>query len=66
MAVTVEKVAQEALSLPVSGRVLLLETLPASLAGETNPVVERAHRDEIRERRAAVREGKRDVARAAA
>jgi hypothetical protein len=58
MALSVEMVAQEALSLPISGRALLVETLLASLAGETNLVVERAHLDEIRERRAAVRSGK--------
>jgi hypothetical protein len=58
MAVTVEMVAQEALGLPVSGRALLVEKLLASLAGETDPSVERAHLEEIRERRAAVRSGK--------
>lgn len=51
-------VAQEALGLPSRGRALLVEKLLASLAGETNPTVERAHLDEIRERRAAVRSGK--------
>jgi len=51
-------VAEEALTLPVSGRVSLVETLLASLAGETNPTVERAHLDEIRGRRTAVRSGK--------
>ena len=58
MSATVEMVAQEALALPVSGRALLVETLLASLAGETNPTVERAHLDEIRERRATVHSGK--------
>jgi hypothetical protein len=58
MAVTVEMVAQEALGLPISGRAFLVEQLLASLAGETDPAVERAHLDEIRERRAAVRSGK--------
>ncbi len=58
MALTVEKVAQEALGLPISGRALLVEKLLASLAGETNPIVERAHLDEIRERRDAFRAGK--------
>jgi Putative addiction module component len=58
MAVTVEMVAQEALGLPVSGRALLVEKLLASLSGETNLTVERAHLKEIRERRAAVRAGK--------
>ena len=37
MAVTVETVAEEALGLPISGRVLLVETLLASLAGVTDP-----------------------------
>jgi uncharacterized glyoxalase superfamily metalloenzyme YdcJ len=58
MALTVEMVAKEALGLPTSGRALLVETLLASLAGETNPAAERAHLDEIRQRRAAVRSGK--------
>jgi len=58
MALSVETVAQEALGLPISGRALLVERLLDSLAGETNPTVERAHLDEIRERRAAVRSGK--------
>ena len=58
MALTVEMVTQEALGLPVSGRALVVESLLASSAGETNPAVERAHLDEIRERRAAVRSGK--------
>jgi hypothetical protein len=58
MALTVEMVAQEALGLPMSGRALLVEKLLASLAGESNPTVERAHLDEIRERRSAVRSGK--------
>ena len=34
-----------------------MEKLLASLAGETDPGVERAHLDEIRQRRAAVRSG---------
>jgi hypothetical protein len=58
MALSVEMVTQEALRLPVSGRASLVETLLASLAGEINPSVERAHLDEIRQRRAAVRSGK--------
>ena len=58
MALTVEMVTQEALGLPVSGRASLVESLLASLAGEINPAVERAHLDEISERRAAVRSGK--------
>jgi Putative addiction module component len=62
MALSVEMVAQEALGLPISGRALLVEKLLASLAGETNLAVERAHLDEIRERRAAVRSGKATLA----
>jgi hypothetical protein len=58
MALSVEMVAEEALSLPTSGRALLVEKLLASLAGEANPTVQRAHLDEVRERRAAVRSGK--------
>jgi len=58
MALTVEMVTQEALGLPASGRASLVESLLASLAGEIDPAVERAHLDEIRERRAAVRSGK--------
>jgi hypothetical protein len=58
MALSVEMVAEEAMNLPASGRELLVEKLLASLAGEANPTVERAHLDEVRERRAAVRSGK--------
>lgn len=58
MALTVEKVTEEALGLSSTGRALLVETLLASLAGETNPAIERAHLDEIRKRREAVRSGK--------
>jgi hypothetical protein len=58
MALSVEMVAAEALNLPTSGRALLVEKLLASLAGEANPTVERAHLDDVRERRAAVRSGK--------
>jgi hypothetical protein len=58
MALTVEMVEREALGLPISGRALLVERLLASLAGETNPAVERAHLDEIRARRAAACSGK--------
>ena len=57
MALTAEMVAEEALGLPLSGRALLVEKLLASLAGETNQSVERAHFEEIRERRAAVTSG---------
>jgi hypothetical protein len=58
MALSIEMVAEEALNLPTAGRALLVEKLLASLAGEANPTVERAHLDEVRERRAAVRSGK--------
>jgi len=58
MALSVEMVAQEAMNLPTSGRALLVEKLLASLAGEADPKVERAHLDDVRERRAAVRSGK--------
>ena len=58
MALSVEMVAEEALNLPTSGRALLVEKLLASLSGEISPAVERAHLDEVRERRAAVRSGR--------
>ena len=58
MALSVEMVAEEAMNLPTSGRALLVEKLLASLAGEANPTVERAHLDDVRERRAAVSSGK--------
>ena len=45
------------MNLPTSGRALLVEKLLASLSGEINPAVERAHLDEVRERRVAVRSG---------
>jgi len=51
-------VAEEAMNLPTSGRALLVEKLLASLSGEADPTVERAHLDEVRERRAAVSSGK--------
>jgi hypothetical protein len=54
----VEKVAEEALGLPMSSRALLVEQLLASLAGEIDLGVERAILNEIQERRAAVRDGK--------
>ncbi len=57
MALSVEMVAEEALNLPTSGRALLVEKLLASLSGEITPEVERAHLDEVRDRRAAVRSG---------
>ena len=62
MALTVEMVTKEALALPFTGRALVVENLLASLVGETDPAVERAHLDEIRERRAAVRSGKASLA----
>jgi hypothetical protein len=52
-----ETVAEDALALPISGRALLVEKLLASLAGEVNAAVERAHLDEIQARRAAVASG---------
>ena len=58
MALTVDKVAEDALGLPSTGRALLVERLLASLAGEANPAIERVHLDEVRRRRAAVRTGK--------
>ncbi len=58
MALSVEMVAEEAMNLPTSGRALLVEKLLASLAGEADLKVERAHLNDVRERRAAVRSGK--------
>jgi hypothetical protein len=55
---TVDQVASDALGLPVQSRALLVEKLLASLAGETNPDVERAHLEAVRLRREAVRAGK--------
>lgn len=57
MAATVEKVAAQALGLPTAGRALLVEKLLDSLSGEADPAVERAHLDEVRRRRDAVRSG---------
>lgn len=57
MVTTVEKVAADALRLPSEGRALLVETLLDSLSGEADPVVEKAHLAEIRQRREAVRSG---------
>jgi len=57
MALSVEMVAQEALGLPTGERALLAEKLLDSLAGETNTDVDRAWVDEVRRRRAAVRDG---------
>jgi len=61
MAATVEKVAEQALGLPTAGRALLVEKLLDSLSGEADPAVERAHLDEIRRRRDAVRAGKAEL-----
>jgi hypothetical protein len=57
MAATVEKVAAQALGLPTAGRVLLVEKLLDSLAGDANPAVERVHLEQVRQRRAAARSG---------
>ena len=54
---TVDQVASEALGLPTRSRALLVEKLLASLSGETDPAVERAHLDDVRRRRDAVRSG---------
>jgi hypothetical protein len=58
MAATVEQLATDALGLPADSRALLVKKLLASLAGETNPAVERTHLDEVRRRREAVRSGR--------
>lgn len=55
---TVDQVASDALGLPIHSRALLVEKLLASLSGETNPTVERAHLDEVRRRRDAVNSGR--------
>lgn len=57
MASTVDQVASEALGLPTRSRALLVEKLLASLSGESNPAVERAHLDEVRRRRHTVNSG---------
>ncbi len=57
MSSTVEEIASDALGLPSAGRAALVEKLLASLAGDTNPTVERAHLAEVRCRREAVRAG---------
>lgn len=57
MGTTADQVANDALGLPVRSRALLVEKLLASLAGEVEPAVERAHLDEVRRRREAVRTG---------
>ena len=53
MAVTVDQVASDALGLPSASRAELVEKLLASLAGQTNPTIERLHLDEVRRRRKA-------------
>ena len=57
MALTVDQVAADALGLPSASRAELVEKLLASLAGQTNPTVERLNLDEIRRRREATRTG---------
>ena len=57
MALTVDQVASDALGLPSASRAELVEKLLASLAGQTNPTVERLHLDEVRRRREAKRSG---------
>jgi len=57
MASTVDQVASDALGLPTRSRALLVEKLLASLSGESNPAVERAHLDAVRRRRDAVSSG---------
>lgn len=57
MSATVEQLAHDALGLPVQARAELVEKLLESLAGEVTPEVERAHLDEVRRRREAVRTG---------
>ena len=57
MAPTVAKVAADALGLPSAGRAELVEKLLASLAGESDPTVERTHLAEVRRRREAVHSG---------
>jgi len=61
MATTVDRLAADALDLPVSSRALLVEKLLASLAGKTNRAIERAHLDEIHRRRTATRRGKTEL-----
>jgi hypothetical protein len=56
-AATMEKVAEQALGLPIASRALLVEKLLDSLSGKADSVVERAHLDEVRRRRHAVRSG---------
>mgnify|MGYP001603424548 CR=1 FL=1 len=58
MVPTLEKVASDALGLSSAGRAELVEKLLASLAGESDPAIERTHLDEVRRRREAVRLGK--------
>ena len=57
MPATVEAMVQEALELPASGRALLVEKLLASLAGDVDDEVEKAHLQEIEKRRSAVKNG---------
>ncbi len=55
---SVEQVASDALGLPASSRALLVEKLLASLSGEADPAVEKAHLAEVRRRRADTAAGK--------
>jgi hypothetical protein len=57
MAATAEKIAEQALGLPTSGRASLVEKLLESLSGKADTIVEQAHLDEIRRRRKAVQTG---------
>lgn len=57
MAATVERIAEQALGLSTSARVLLVEKLLDSLSGDADPAVERANLDTVRRRRDAVRRG---------
>ncbi len=58
MPVTLETVTEDALGLSNSGRAILVEKLLASLAGEVNPDLERAHLNEVQRRRDSVKAGK--------
>ena len=58
MALSVEAITKEALSLPISERESVLEDLLASLAGEVDSSSESDRMAEIQQRREAVRGGK--------
>lgn len=55
---SVETLEQEALALPTSGRVWLIEKLLASLSGQIDPAVDRANLDEVNRRRASANAGR--------